>query len=125
MVSAQHDAVQAYELHDHHESHGFFFATDKRAWSFGAWSSDAELLYCRLENEKLIQLIVVGGSAVAWEGQPLLNARGPSKFFEWRKRDGTVHAEPEPFSTTPLFDELTGNCSSPVSNPTSSYAEKH
>lgn len=128
MASEQHEAVRVYELYDQNESHGFFFATDKRAWSVGPWSSDAELLYCRMEDEKLIQLIVVAGSAVAWEGQPLLNAPGPSKFFEWRKHDGTIHAEPEPFSTTPLFDELTGSshCSSDVSNPTSSsYAEKH
>lgn len=131
MVSKQHGAVHVYELHDRNETHAFFFscfsAHDRQAWSFGPWSSDAEVLYCRMENEKLVQLIVVGGSSVAWQGQLLLNARGPSEFFEWRKQDGAMNAEPEPFSTTPLFVELTGSShsSADASNPTSSYAEKH
>jgi len=126
MVNMHNSAVEIYELHDRDAVHGFFFARDKRAWSFGPWSSDAELLYCRTESEKLAQLILVGGSSVTWQGQPLLEASGPSKFFEWRKRDGTTHAEPEPFSMTPLFDEVTGrlNASSVASTAPSSYAEK-
>jgi len=126
MVSVHHAVVEQYELHDREVSHSFFFARDKRAWSSGQWSSDAELLYFRTENEKLAQLIIIGGSSVMWQGQPLLEARGPSKFFEWRKQDGALHAEPAPFSTTPLFDELTGSsiASSITSTATSSYAEK-
>ncbi len=100
--------VAAYDLQEGAESHAFLFARDKQPWSFGSWSSDAELLYCRMENEKITQLIVIGGSSVAWNGQPLLRAQGPSRFFEWRKRDGWLHAEPEAFALTPLFQELTG-----------------
>jgi hypothetical protein len=127
MVTMQHAAVRVYELHDGNECHKFFFAPGQQAWSFSPWSSDAELLYCRIESEKLAQLIVIGGSSVTWQERLLFKANSPSKFFEWRNQDGTKQAEPGPFSTTPLFDELTGTAhsSSDVSNPTSSYAEKH
>jgi hypothetical protein len=134
MVS-RHDAnVQVHELHDGNRSHEFFFALDSQVhahdhqtWNFGPWSTNAELLYCRIEEEKLVQLIVVGGNLVAWQGRPILNARRPWQFFEWRKCDGVTHAEPEPVSTTPLFDELTGGSQSVsnTANITSSYAEKH
>lgn len=127
-ASMRHAAVQVYELGDQEQSHGFFFALGQQAWSFGPWSSDAELLYCRIQKEKLAHLVVIGGSSVAWQGQQLLKAAGPSAFFEWRKQDAAMHAEPRPFSVSPLFDELTGNTSSPssFSNTTSStYAEKH
>lgn len=109
MAAIHRTAVQVYELRDGVQSHGFFFARDKQAWSFGPWASDAEALYCRMENEKITQLIVIGGSSVTWQGQPLLKAKGPSKFFEWRKQDGAIHSEPEPFSLSALFQELTGS----------------
>jgi hypothetical protein len=123
MVRTHHPSVEAYELHQGEQLHEFFFAADRQPWSSGAWSSDAELLYCRTEREKLTHLIVIGGSSVTRQEQALLKAHRPSKFFEWRKADRMMNAEPEPFSRTPLFDELTGSTSSPET--TSSYAEKH
>ena len=127
MVSMPHAAVQVYELQDADEVHGFFFARSKQAWSFGPWSSDAELLYCRIQNEKLVQLIVIGGSSVKWQGQLLLSANVPSKFLEWRKQDGIMHAEPEQFSATPLFEELAevSRSSTGTQKAASSFAEKH
>jgi hypothetical protein len=112
-------AVQVYELdyHQDNESHGFFFSLGKQVWSFGPWSSDAQVLYCRIRNEKLAHLVVIGGSQVAWQGQPLLKMEGPSAFFEWRARDAVLNAVPGEFSVTPCFEELTGG--------TATYAEKH
>jgi hypothetical protein len=127
LVSLPQANAQVYELHLGGESHGFFFANDEQLWNFGPWSSDAVLLYCRIEKEMLTQLILIGGSSVEWQGRPLLQAGGPSKYFEWRKFDATLHAEPEPFATTALFDQLTSCPLSTASNVnrTSSYAEKN
>ncbi len=128
LVSMRHAAVQVYELVDADTNHGFCFALDKRPWNFGPWFSDAEFLYCRIQGEKLVHLIVVGGTYVAWQGQELLKAPGPSAFFEWRKQDAVLHAEPDQFSISPLFQDLTGGVTLPAesSNATSStYAEKH
>jgi hypothetical protein len=126
MTGIRHDAAQSYELQVNGRRHEFIFSLGDRPWCAGPWTSDAELLYCRTENEKLTQLIVVGGSSVDWQRHPLLRASGPSRYFEWRKQDGTLQAEPASFSSTQLFNELTGNApASKIASPTSSYAEKH
>jgi len=108
LVSMAQAAVQVYELNYHDESHGFFFALGDEAWSFGPLSSDARVLYCRIEKEKLAHLVVIGGRQVAWQEQPLLKAAGPSAFFEWRRQDAVLNAAPGEFSVTALFEELTG-----------------
>jgi hypothetical protein len=129
MVSMPQGAVQVYELDYHHgdndgrnkngdESHGFFFAVGDKAWSFGPWSSDARVLYCRVEKEKLSQLVVIGGTHVAWQGQPLLKVAGPFEFFEWRGDDALTNSAPSQSSVTSVFEELTRHNSS-------RYAEKH
>jgi hypothetical protein len=112
--------VQVYELDDpqNNESEGFFFSLGQQAWNSGPWSSDACMLYCGIEKEKLAHLVVIGGTYVSWQGQPLLKAAGPSGFFEWRGRDAVMNGAPGEFSVTSLFAELTSEGSSP-------YAGKH
>jgi hypothetical protein len=122
-------AVQVYELgyHQNNESFEFFFALSEQAWSFGPWSSDARVLYCHLEKEKLAQLVVIGGTQVAWQGQPLLKAVGPSEFFEWRRRDAMHNAEPGEWSIMPWFEQLTSSSCPSSAGPnrlSSPYAEK-
>ena len=133
LVSMAQAAVQVYELNYHDESHGFFFALGDEAWSFGPLSSDARVLYCRIEKEKLAHLVVIGGTQVAWQEQPLLKAAGPSAFFEWRRQDAVLNAAPGEFSVTALFEELTGGPRSSYPgvdhdsshHSPSPYAEKH
>jgi len=109
-----HESVQVYELHDRdHEAdneHRFYFALDGQKWNFGPWSSDARVLYYRTESEKLEHLVVIGGTNVCWEEQPLLKGTGPIQMFEWRRQDAVVSAGPGNFSVTPTpwFEELTG-----------------
>ena len=133
LASMAQAAVQVYELDYHDESHGFFFALGDGAWSFGPWSSDARVLYCRIDKEKLAHLVVIGGTHVAWQGQPLLKAAGPSAFFEWRRQDAVINAAPSEFSVTSLFEEMTGGSRSSSAglnhdssdHSSSPYAEKH
>ncbi|MGA9933354.1 MAG: alginate lyase family protein [Terriglobales bacterium] len=137
LASMAQATLQVYELDYHDESHGFFFALGDDAWSFGPWSSDARVLYCRIENEKLAHLVVIDGTNVAWQGQPLLKIKtaGPSAFFEWRKQDAVLNTEPGVFSVTPAFEKLTHSSSMDFSGHLSSqgssnkgsspYAEKH
>ena len=134
MASTPHADAQLYELHIGEVNHEFFFARasqsgDNQPWSFGPWTSDAELLYCRTINEKLVQLIVIGAATLCWQGRSLLASAGPSEFIEWRKLDGTLDGtttgKPSSFSAG-VLDELAGDFSASSSNPssTSSYAEK-
>jgi hypothetical protein len=125
MASMAQAAVQVYELEYHDESQGFFFALGEAAWSFGSWSSDAKLLYCRIEQEMLTHLVVIGGTRVAWEGKPLMTANAPFDFFEWRKQDAITNSGLTRVSLTPLFEKLTGGSASAKINPISTnYAEK-
>jgi hypothetical protein len=109
LASMRQAAVQVYELDSHHESHGFFFALGDETWSFGPWSSDARVLYCRIDNDRLAHLVVIGGKQVAFQGQPLLTAAGPFAFFEWRRQDAVTNASPGRVSVTSLFETLTGD----------------
>ena len=104
-----HAAVQVYELDYDGQSHGFFFALAYGAWSFGPWSSDARVLYCRIDKERLAHLIVIGGTWVAWQEQSLLKAVGSSDFFEWRQEDGVMNTSADAFSVTSAFEKLTGS----------------
>jgi len=130
-ASRAQTAVQSYELDYPHETHGFFFALGDGTWASGPWSSDAQVLYCRIEEKKLVHLIAIGGSHVDWQGQPVLTMVAPSSFFEWRKQGAVMNAAAREFAVTALFEELTGeepkgNSSSAPLNPiSSSYAEKH
>ncbi|HVM91163.1 MAG TPA: alginate lyase family protein [Terriglobales bacterium] len=126
LFSAQHEAVQMYKLHREAEIFAFFFARDKQPWKAGPWSSDAELLVCSTRNEKLEQLVVIGGSSVAWHGAALFKSALPFQFFECRRRDGIVDPSPESLPTTPAFEELISGLHSPSGgeHPTSTYAEK-
>jgi hypothetical protein len=126
LAGMRHAAVQVYELVDGDSNHGFCFALDERPWNFGPWFSDAEFLYCRIEEQKLVHLVMVGGTCLAWQGQEMLRAPGPSAFFEWRKQDAVLHSEPHQFSVSPTFRDLTGSATLPAdhSNISSTYAEK-
>lgn len=126
LTSSEFPLVQVYELRDQDQSHELFFARSKQTWSAGPWSSDAEMMYCRNNDQRLTQLIVIGGSRVAWEGQEMLDAQEPMEFFEWRSFDGLRNAVPVPAATTGRFDELTqtAKMASHSSTSTSSYAEK-
>ncbi|MGA2964803.1 MAG: alginate lyase family protein [Terriglobales bacterium] len=128
LANLREAAVQAYELdyRQNDESDGFFFALSGGAWSSGPWSSDARVLYCRIEKEKLTHLLAIGGTQVAWQGQPLLTAAATSAFFEWRKQDAVMNTAPGAFSVTSLFERLTGEGLTGGSHSSSPpYAEKH
>jgi uncharacterized heparinase superfamily protein len=128
LVSMPHAAVQVYELVEQDVNHGFCFARDKRPWNFGPWFSDAEFLYCRIQEDKLAHMVVVGGTYVAWQNQELLKAPGPSAFFEWSKQGAVLNAEPEQFSVSALFQQLTGGAPLPTktsNRDSSAYVEKH
>jgi hypothetical protein len=111
-------AVQLYELDYHYgrerddpgERHAFFFALgdnkSNESWSYGPWSSDADVLYCRIENEELAQLVVVGGTHVAWQGRALVQSPSRSEFFEWRRQDGMKNSVPAELPITASFEEL-------------------
>jgi hypothetical protein len=125
LASMPHAGVQAYELAHGDESHGFFFGSSNKKWSFGPWSSDAHLLYCHIDNENLDHLVLIGGTEVNWQGKNLMRANQPSEYFEWRGKNSVLNAGG--YELSALFTTLTGGVYSPRdgSNRVSkSYVEK-
>ena len=108
MISKQDRGVHAYQLQCGDQVHEVFFASNSQNWTSGPWSSDAEVFYYRMDHEKIVQLIVIGGTTVTWQGQPLVRASKASKFFEWRKQDGVKSGDGELFSVSPLLNDLAG-----------------
>jgi len=121
--SARTKAVQVYELQDAPTAHAIYFALGDAPWVAGPWSSDAEVLYCRIENDRLEHLVVIGGSMVAWKGTPLIDAAADFDLFEWRGQGTIRHSQPGGVATTSLLDELAKSAG--VSAMESSYVEKH
>jgi len=126
LSSTELPLVQVYELRDQYYRHEFFFARSKQLWSFGPWSADAEAVYCRIESERITQLIVIAASEVAWAEEPLFKTSDRFQFFEWRSSDDVKNAEPASVTTTPHFDVLTQrrNVTSDSATSTHSYEEK-
>jgi hypothetical protein len=49
------------------------------------------VFYCRIENEHLTHLVMIGGTHLAWQGHALLQGANPREFGEWRKRGAVMH----------------------------------
>jgi hypothetical protein len=122
--------VQCYKLDSRDESQAFLFALGNDAWSFGPWSSDARVLFCRFRKDSLRHLIVIGGTHVRWHGEPLLTGAGPKNIFEWKKEDTATNSATREFSISALFEELTrdetidGTAADRVDQVSTTYAEK-
>ena len=133
-ASARHTAAQAYELTSRDEDHKFFFALGDEVWTADGWSSDARLLFCRIQKQNLAHLIVIGGTRVEWRGKPLMTMAQPFNFFEWR-HGGAFYGEtititaPGEVSVTDEFKRLTarepnGAAPAALNYISSGYAEK-
>jgi hypothetical protein len=65
-----------------------FFATGDEPWTCGGWSSDAKLLYCKLEGSRFAHVIMVNGSFAEWRRQRFVSHPSESGAFEWVSRSG-------------------------------------
>jgi hypothetical protein len=124
-ASMRHTGLQVYELAHLDGIHGFFFGSGNKKWSFGPWSSDAHLLYCHIQAEKLDHLVLIGGSEVNWQGKNLMKATRPAEYFEWRAKDSVLNTGG--YELSALFTTLTGGAyPAPLSasRESKSYVEK-
>jgi hypothetical protein len=77
------DGVRGYRYQTSLSTEFIFFASGATAWTWGEWKSDAELLYCKIEANRLAQAIMLQGSFVEWRGQKLISHPSRAKIFEW------------------------------------------
>jgi hypothetical protein len=132
LLSRAQPSVHSYEFHRADGTHRFAFALGAEAWTSGPFTSDVRVLYCRIQKDKLAQLVAIGGTYLHWHDQPLLESRGASAFFEWERSNAVPNKVAETFSTSPLFEELAAGISVSAAKPnhtslnssSSTFAEK-
>jgi hypothetical protein len=56
---ASEPAVRAYRYTKTGQEHHFLFATAERAWTFGAWTSDAQVLYWSVNREPEQRVLIL------------------------------------------------------------------
>lgn len=80
--NSQH-AIHAYRYQNGDSTEFFFFAQVNSAWTCGSWTSDAKLLYCRLERRRLRHLIMAGGGFAECGGKRFVSLPSPQASLEW------------------------------------------
>lgn len=84
-IAASADGVCGYRYQTGVASEFFFFAAGGTAWSSGDWSSDAELLYCKVTGDAFGHVIMVNGSFAEWRGKKFLSHPSSIQMFEWTR----------------------------------------
>src|SRR5579871_3244417 len=75
--------VHGYRYQAREWSEFVFFHDAQRPWTSGVWSSDAKVLYCKLENGRVAQVIMISGSFVDLQGKRMISHASALEKFEW------------------------------------------
>jgi hypothetical protein len=67
-------------------------APGNNSWRCGPWTSDSQLLYCKLENGRFTHVIMVSGSFAEWRGKRFVSHPSRAESFEWVSRAGSEKA---------------------------------
>jgi hypothetical protein len=70
-------------------------------WTFGRWSSDARLFFCRMEDGHLKQMTMIRGRFAKWQDKTLIAHPQPVDRFEWIYSQGKLKT----FSSTSIASE--------------------
>src|SRR5712691_9492537 len=92
-----------------------FLAQGSTPWTCALWTSDAKLLYCKLERARFTHVIMVGGSFGEWRGKRFVSHPSRSERFEWLNRPASRKAfssesklvEDSVLSDFEVFDSVT------------------
>ncbi len=69
-------------------THCVIFGRPQEVWSLGPWASDARILYFRLQDRRIEQVLFCEGSSVQLLGESLIKQEGLLQYLEWTNRDG-------------------------------------
>jgi hypothetical protein len=76
-------AVRGYRYHSREAAEFIFFGQRSVPWRLGHWASDAELLYCKLEAQRLAHVIMVSGTFAEWSGKRFVSDPSQRTVLEW------------------------------------------
>lgn len=84
--------VRGYRYQTPQVTEFLFIGARNSAWTCGPWSSNSELLYCKLENGRFRHVIMVAGSFAEWRGKRFVSRPPQTETFEWMSRAGSGKA---------------------------------
>ena len=84
--------VRGYRCQTLQTTEVLFFGTGNSSWTCGPWSSDASLLYCKLEGGRVRHVIMVSGSFGEWRGKRFVSHPAHTQKFEWISSAGSKQA---------------------------------
>jgi uncharacterized heparinase superfamily protein len=76
--------VRGYRYQAQRGTEFLFFGPGNSTWTCGQWNSDAELLYCRVEGNRLAHVIMVHGSFAEWGSKEFISHQSCVDKFEWK-----------------------------------------
>lgn len=79
--------VRGYRYDNFQGTEFVFLAQENQPWACDQWSSDATLLYCRVEQMRLTHVIMISGSYAQWSGKRFASLPSNAETFEWLNRD--------------------------------------
>jgi hypothetical protein len=80
--------VRGYRYQTLHSAEFIFLAEENpTSWTCGLWASDAKLLYCKLEGNRFVHVIMISGSFAEWRGKRFVSQPSVTEILEWA--DGT------------------------------------
>ena len=86
--------VRAYHYQGRGSSHYFYFCGNGTNWAHGAWTSDAEFLYCRFENGSLVHLVLTGATRLGWQANFVLASEHRTERLEYLRGQDTPDLSP-------------------------------
>lgn len=78
--------LRGYRYQTPHSAEYLFFSEGNCSWECGPWTSDARLLYCKLEGGRLAHVIMVSGTFAQWRRKQFVLHPSPIESFEWVSR---------------------------------------
>jgi hypothetical protein len=82
-------------VYEHGEVTDYIIFGEGKPWALGNFRSDAELLFCRMEQREITQLAVCSASKVEVEGREVLSSPKAVERLEWARVTGASASDPE------------------------------
>lgn len=83
--------------------HMIFGASSSAIWTSGPWSSNAKFLYCRVQEDRVQQLILCRGTSLRFRGESVFSHDRDVQWFDWANKDGELKVESSDASLANAF----------------------
>lgn len=77
--------VRGYSYQVGETSELLFFAQPYRKWICGPWASDAQFLYCKLQDNYVTHVVMIRGTFAEWQSNRFLDHSPKTDVLEWPK----------------------------------------